>query len=242
MVRQIRRLPDQLFSEVVCRMQNGETISAIARWLGTQDRGVLSGVTAASLNIYLIELRKDLNIEKIRREKRNGAIRTIAQYVREEQQGHANVVAIRKAQDAANTIVATQMPEVQSLSSLEADIKATCRGVSEVTRVNKYLWYILMKRYERFMGLEDKLPVPVAALNELFQSMIKASDTATRARRVDLMAQKQAGGFGGLTMVIEGSELKEVDGTGVSSSSVPTPPKPENVLAKQRANLTFGKP
>jgi len=218
MLSRMRHLTTSVFNETVQRLEFGETAHAVTEWLMTQDRGPLANLNFFTLRNYVVNLRLMLRIKTSQkaRQHREANIRRMARFVRAEQVHNQNVVEMRRAQQLAKDNTPEPAPPTpEDIRELQNQIRGVLKNVSEY-ELNKFVWLLAYKRYELCKPLEDTAKVPVQALSDLQELMIKAADACTRARRVDLLAQKQRSNAANLdAIIIDGGELH-----GKSSSKI----------------------
>jgi hypothetical protein len=193
MLCRIRCLPTEIFNAVVRRLQFGDSAQSTTIWLMKQDRGALAGLNFFTMRNYVVNLKHMMRIEvsKKTRQHRDTNIRQVAKLTRSEQVHSQNIIEIRRAQALADG----RMPEPpasdpEDIAELEKQIRDVLKNVSE-REMNRYTWFLALKRFELLKPLEDTSKRPLPALNTLLELMIKAAQAATCARRLDLLSQKQ---------------------------------------------------
>lgn len=146
-------LPRALFLEIVQRLIRDESISEVARYAMTQDRGALNQLTFETMRKYITYL--DGLVEE--EEKLNPELgQHLSAELVESEKAIANRAAIHGVQPVSRAAV---------LASIEREIKALAKNIT-AKDVLTYAFAEAVNRHEFCKSVQAKFPVPMEAVDK----------------------------------------------------------------------------
>jgi hypothetical protein len=180
-LRRLRLLPDEVFEQVVRRLQYGATAKDVAQWLTTQpDRGGLEHHAYNTLRLYLQCLRERIFHLDHQRKNRKRAIRRMAKAVHQVRAQANNTISIERVLETVAGTADPQrpLPKDDTLNKVEKEVvhllaATTTREVLLLTyQVNK-------ERLRAPLELEEQLKLPLDSVTRITGKIIEAGKALT---------------------------------------------------------------